>query len=252
MAETGYYDYAEKISKMPLAIIIALGAVVLPKMSEVIASGKIKQGKRLVHTTMWFMEACAFGLAFGIAGVAPTFVPVFFGAGFERCIYLMSLLSAVIPLICATNVIGVQYLLPCHKDVQYTLSVSCGAAVNVVINIFAIPQAGAAGAAWATVAAEAVVLAYQAHTVKGELDLKGSLKGALPFALIGLGMFLVLRLLCKVLPMKVLLLIAEVLIGMLLYVVASLIWCYVTKSQELKELLPKVAGRLYALKDRAI
>ena len=56
MAETGYYDYAEKISKMPLAIIIALGAVVLPKMSEVIASGKIKQGKRLVHTTMWFME----------------------------------------------------------------------------------------------------------------------------------------------------------------------------------------------------
>ena len=142
--------------------------------------------------------------------------------------------------------IGVQYLLPCHKDVQYTLSVSCGAAVNVVINIFAIPQAGAAGAAWATVAAEAVVLAYQAHTVKG------GLKGALPFALIGLGMFLVLRLLCKVLPMKVLLLIAEVLIGMLLYVVASLIWCYVTKSQELKELLPKVAGRLYALKDRAI
>lgn len=243
MGETGMYDYAEKIAKMPMAVITALGSVVLPKMSEVIAAGRIEEGKQLVRSTMWFMLACAFALAFGIMGIAPEFVPVFFGDGFEPCIALMAVLAWVIPLICTTNVIGVQYLLPYHRDRDFTLSVSAGAVVNLAINVFAIPAMGAMGAAIATIAAEVAVLVYQVVVVRKELDLLANLKGAIPFVFIGIGMVALMRVVAHVLggmAPTVVGVLVEFCVAAAFYLVASFAWCQLTRNED----FARVFGRL--------
>ena len=244
MDQTGLYDYAEKIAKMPLAVITALGAVVLPKMSEVIAEGRIEEGKQLVRSTMWFMLACAMALMFGIIGIAPEFVPVFFGAGFEPCVMLMSVLSIVIPLICATNVIGVQYLLPNHRDRDFTLSVTMGAVVNLAINAFAIPAMGAMGAAIATVAAEIAVLVYQVVVVRSELDLGANLRGLVPFVVIGVAMVVVMRLVAQLLggmgPTVVGVLV-EFCCAAAVYLVGSFAWCELTRNEDFARVLPRFA-----------
>lgn len=243
MEQTGFYDYAEKISKMPMAIITALGAVVLPKMTEVIAAGRMQEARSLVRETMWFMQACAMALAFGITAVAPEFVPVFFGPGYAECIPLMGVLSIVIPLICATNVIGVQYLVPSHRDRGFTASVLAGAAINVLINIFAIPAAGAMGAACATVAAEVTVLFVQAWLVRGELPLYKELRDAVPFLVIGFSMLMLIRMLSSVfgassIPEAVTL-IAEIIIGAIYYVLVAFIFCRRTNNPQFARLFPK-------------
>jgi O-antigen/teichoic acid export membrane protein len=244
MEQTGFYDYAEKISKMPLAIITALGAVVLPKMTEVIASDHRQEAVSLVRETMWFMQACAMALTFGIIAVAPEFVPIFFGAGYEECIPLMGILVLIIPLICASNVIGIQYLVPSHRDRGFTVSVLAGAGVNILINLFAIPTAGAIGTAFATVAAEASVLLVQAQLVRGELPLLQYLQDTLPFALIGIGMLMLIRAVHFVLVLAafsaIVTLLLEILIGGFSYLTLSFLYCRATRNPQFARLFPRL------------
>ncbi len=240
MGQAGYYDYAEKISKLPMAVITALGAVVLPKMTAVISAGHTIEGKHLVQKTMWFMLFCAYGLAFGIASIAPEFVPIFFGEGFESCIPLMRILSLVIPLICITNVIGVQYLLPTHQDNAYTLSVVFGAITNIIINIFAIPHFGAMGAAFATVLAEFIVLLAQVRVTRHDLKITSSILGTIPFAVFGLLMFAIVRLISTIINSTLTSLFIEIAAGASFYLVLSLVWCELTKNSEFSEIFPRL------------
>lgn len=233
MNQTGLYDYAEKVSKMPLAVITALGAVVLPRMTEVISSGRRSEAKGLITMTMWFMEVIAMGLTFGIMAVANEFVPVFFGTGYDECTLLMTVLSVIIPLICATNVIGVQYLVSSGRDLQYTVSVLVGAAVNIVINLLLIPYYGALTAAVATVAAELVVLVVQVWMVRSELDLASAALGTVPFMVMGMVMLACVRLLVGLMgafAATVPGLVVEVLAGSVIYAVLTIVWCIATKN----------------------
>ena len=242
--QVGLYDYAEKISKMPMAVVTALGAVVLPKMTEVVSAGRLEEGVRLVGDTMWFMLACAFALSFGIAAVAPEFVPLFFGEGYEACVTLMRVLCSVIPLICATNVLGVQYLLPCHRDRDFTLSVILGAIVNVFVNLQAIPKAEAMGAAWATVVSEVVVLLIQVWVVRKELPIFRMLTDSLPFIFMGLIMLVGVRLFVSVIGLSVPSisgLAAEVMTGAFIYLTLAWGWCNITHNERLQRILPSFA-----------
>lgn len=244
MEQTGLYDYAEKVSKMPLSVITALGAVVLPKMTTVIAEGRLDEGKQLVRTTMWFMLACALALAFGIAAVAPEFCLVFLGPEFGACTPLLRLLCVIVPLICATNVMGVQYLLPTKRDRLFTASVACGAVVNIVTNVFAIPVVGALGASIATVAAEVAVLVFQAWVLRKELPLAQYALGMLPFLAIGTLMLVGVRAVSSLLgsaATTVAGLLVEVAAGGIVYLTLSYLWCRATKSDEFRRVLPRLA-----------
>lgn len=239
--EAGYFDYSEKLSKMPLSVITALGAVVLPKMSEVISSGRLEEGKRLVGLTMWFMQACAMALSFGIAAITTEFVPVFLGSGYEECVPVMRTLSIIIPLVCATNVIGVQYLLPTHRDGAYTISTIAGAVVNVSFNIVLIPLIGALGAAYATVAAELSVLLVQAYTVRRELELRQYLKDSVVFAAIGAVMFVSVRLVPNLargyIKSGLSMLLVEVFIGAVVFIALSGIFFMITNDKRIAYVL---------------
>jgi len=244
-SETGMYDYAEKISKMPMAIITALGAVVLPKMTEVIAAGKMDEARGLIRTTMWFMEACASALCCGIIAVAPEFVPVFFGPGYEPCIQLMSLLSLIIPLICATNVMGIQYLVPSHRDKGFTASVLVGAMADLIINAILIPAFGAMGAAIATVISELAVLCVQAWLIRRELELAAYLRGTIPFVIIGIIMIAAIRAVSTTLialsARTTLILLVEIIFGGTLYLALSFVWCRQTHNSDFERLFPRFA-----------
>lgn len=247
--QVGYFDYAEKISKMPLSLITALGSAVLPRMAQIIGAGHIEEGKRLVGTTMWFMLACAFALCFGIVGVAPSFCPAFFGAGFDACAPLMSVLAFVIPTICVTNVIGNQYMLPCHRDRQYTISVSVGAGVNVIANLITIPLWGAMGAALSSVLSEVAVMVVQGWYVRGDLDLAGYARDCLPFLIVGVLMAVVLRLLDAAIRPALSnwpALGIEFLVGAAIYLALALAWSVRRESDRLLAIFPKLGRYLQA------
>lgn len=240
--EVGYFDYAEKISKMPMAIITALGSAVLPRMTQIVAAGEMDYGKKLISITMRFMLICAFALCFGIIGVAEVFCPFFFGEGFDRCAPLMCVIAFVIPTICITNVIGNQFLLPCHRDSEYTASLIAGAAVNVVMNLLLIPRLGAMGAAVATVSSEIAVLAVQACQVRCDLDLRSYAAHAAPFLLFALLMAMMVWLIGASLNgifATTVVLVMQVLVGASLYLALTIGWCICNEKPLLRRIFPK-------------
>lgn len=241
--QVAFFDYSEKISRLPLNVVTALGTVMLPRMSQTLKYGDRKEGLSLLKASIWIMLATAIALAAGIAAVAPVFVPVFFGKGYETCIGLMGVLVIIIPVISTTNVIGKQYLLPSSRDGEYTLSLIIGAIVNVIFNLITIPLLGAMGAAIGTVLAELSILVTQSIMVRRELPLLSYLRGAIPFLCIGVIMFAAIRvfdpLMLRMGGISVATLFAEVAVGALTYLSISIIWCIATKNAQFRRLFGK-------------
>lgn len=246
--QTGYFEYSEKLSRMPLAVITALGTVMLPRMSSLLSSGKKREALELLERSLWFMLLCAFCLAFGIAACAQEFAPVFLGEEFAPAAPVMAVLACIVPVVSMTNVIGRQYLLPTFKDIKYTVSCCVGAAVNLTVNLVLIPRLGALGAACATVAAESSVLVVQVVYVHKELPLARYAKGALPFLVIGAVMALAIRLcsslIIPALGISAIALLIEVAVGAAVFVAGTLIWCIATHNRHARALVGPLIGML--------
>ena len=116
------------------------------------------------------------------------------------------------------------------------------------MNLCLIPQIGAMGAAIGTIVAETTILIVQVVYVRHELPLRSYVAGAIPFAIIGVMMFAVIRLvggpLISAMGVTVVCLLLEILIGAIFYLAASLLYCLLSKSKQFKRLFGKYFRRL--------
>ena len=189
--QVGFYESAEKIITVPTMFVTSLGTVMLPRMTNMIAN-KVKNAGDVMNKSMVFAIFLASSMGFGIMGVAKTFVPLFYGPGYEVCVSLFVILLPAGLFMAFANVIRTQYLLPNKMDRAYITSSFLGAAVNIIINLVLIPHYGAVGAAIATLIAEATVCGYQSFAVRKGMPLGKYIKNTLPLVLSGCLMFLIL------------------------------------------------------------
>lgn len=166
---SGYYDYADKLIKLVLALVTATGIIMLPRISNLFAHGDIKKIHRYLYASFDFVSCIAFPLAFGVAATATALAPWFFGASFSSVGSLLIIESPIILFIGWSNVIGQQYLIPTHQVKQYTQSVTVGAVTNIILNVPLIIFGGVRGAAIATLVSELVVTVYQLYVVRKQL-----------------------------------------------------------------------------------
>lgn len=248
MEQTGYFESALKVAQMPFTLISALGTVMLPRVSNLMARGESGEARRYLGVSMWLALMLSSVFAFGLAGVADVFAPVFFGQGFEACGPLICALVAEMPFMAWANVLRTQYLIPAGRDRAYVLSVIVGAVVNVVVNVALIPPLGAMGAAMGTVAAEAAVCIVQAWSVAGELPQGRWLVENLPFFAIGAAMFTAVRALGSSMGASITTLAAQIALGGAVFAVLSFAWCRLSGNPHyvrvVEPLLQGISGRL--------
>lgn len=243
MEQAGFFENASKVATMPFTLISALGTVMLPRMSSLLASGKASQGRAYIGASMWLAMAMSFALAFGVAGIAEVLTPVYFGPGFEPCAFLMCVIVADMPFMAWANVLRTQYLIPLGRDREYIASVVAGAVVNIGLNAILIPGTGALGAGISIFAAEATVCGVQAWAVAGELPQTSWLKGSVGFFLCGLVMFAFVRWVGYLMGNSLWTLAVQVLVGAASYVFLSLAWLIVTNDTHFRKyLLPALRG----------
>ena len=77
MRESGFYENTEKIVNIPFGVITALGSVMLPRMTNVIANKQYGRSGKYIEVSMNFVMFLSSAMAFGIAGIATVFSPVF-------------------------------------------------------------------------------------------------------------------------------------------------------------------------------
>lgn len=193
-AEVGFFDNAVKVTSVPTALVAAVGTVMLPRTSVLLAQGRDAEASVNTSHTMLAVMAFSGVSAFGIPCIARPFVELFYGPGFEATAISLMVLCAKIPLLAFGNVMRTQYLIPRKLDSVFLLSALCGAIASVTVNILLIPLFGSLGAALASVAAELTVLTYQAFRVRRGFPVRRYALWSLVYMLAGVVMVAVVRL----------------------------------------------------------
>lgn len=227
MAQSGLYENADRITLIPMTIITALGTVMLPKMSNLIANGKLDQSKKYIRDSMQFVLFLSIAMIFGIIAVSDNFVLLYLGNQFYDSGKLIRWLSPVILFASWANVIRTQYLIPKGKDKIYIISVLIGAVINLSLNLFLIRKYGALGAVIGTLVAEFSVMAYQTYAIKSELPFSNYVKDNVPFLFSGIIMFLIVHTLDYFIENTIISLVCQVVIGIVSYTIFS---CVLLKS----------------------
>ena len=222
VSEVGYYESAEKIINVPIAIISALGTVMLPRMSNIYSKNNNEKGKEVIEKSINLMMFLSFAMVAGIIAISKDFTLIFFGESFIKTGTIIIYLSITLIFLSWGNVIRTQYLIPKEKDKEYIISAFLGALVNFILNIILIPKYKAIGACYGTIAAEFIVMFYQTNTIKKELPIKKFIKNIIPFfikALIMLIIVIQIRNIEISIYLKILL---QIFVGCLVYFVLNI------------------------------
>lgn len=238
--QVGFYESAEKILNIPMGVITALGTVMLPRMSNLAAKSRISESRHYIYNSMLFAMFLASGMAFGIAGIAADFVPLFLGEGYLPATGLLQMLTSTVLFIAWANVIRTQYLIPNRLDKSYIISVLLGAVVNLVINVLLIPKKAAMGAVIGTVCAEGTVCLCQTMMVRNQLEIGRYLRDTLPFLLLGFGMYLLIGAIRPWLPGGIWTVAAQIVIGGGLYALAAGVYLSLTHPNTVRSIIKKI------------
>lgn len=224
-SENGYYEQAEKIVKVALTVVTSLGIVMIPRISRTYKEGNIEKVNFYMHRSYRFVWLMAVPIMFGLIAISSTFVPIFFGGGYEKCEILIPILSVLTIFIGLSNVTGIQYLIPIGKQNVLTLTVIIGAVVNFILNMILIRFFGSIGAAIASIAAELCVTAAGFVYIKRtkRFSLKPIFTCCWKYWIAGVLMFGIVWLEKIFLPITVWALVLLILTGIAAYFIALLI-----------------------------
>lgn len=187
--EVGYFESANKVTTIPSLVIGALGTVMLPRVSNLVAKGKGDTIKKYLELSQLVSVFLSVSMSLGLSSLVREFVPLFYGKGFEKCQILIPILVLSSIFISWANVIRMQYLIPYKKDEIYVKSVIYGAIINIIINVLLVPKYASIGAAVALLVSEATVCVYQSYRIRNELPEKLLILKASPLILSGILMY---------------------------------------------------------------
>lgn len=215
--EVGFFDSSDKIVKIILSVVTAMGVVMMPRVANTFAKGEIVKVREYLYSSFDFVSYLSVPMMFGIAGIASTFTPWFFGPGFEKTGAIIVIISPIIVFIAWSNVLGQQYLMPIGQIRAYTISVSVGALVNFLLNLILIRYYQSIGTAFATVIAELTVMFVQLCYVIRVVKFIPLFKSLWKYIFAGALMYGVIRFIGAYSPNKFLITCLQIIIGMVIY-----------------------------------
>ena len=213
----GNLEEKKSLIKLILALVTATGTVMLPHVANAVAHGDMHKVNQMLYKSFDFVSAVSYPMMFGLAAISLTLAPNYYGSGYYPVGPAMMIESIVILIIAWSNVLGVQYLLPTHHQKQFTISVTLGAVVNLILNIPLIRLWGLTGAMWSTVFSEISVTLYQMWAVRHMLNFKELFADSWKYFVAGLVMFIPVFWMNTHLKGSWLMMGLEVLVGIVIY-----------------------------------
>ncbi|MCL2697120.1 MAG: flippase [Oscillospiraceae bacterium] len=241
--QLGFYENSQKIIFVPVGLITAFNAIMLPRISNLRARENEKEKSRLTLLSMKYVMLLAFAMTFGIAGIAGRFAPWFFGGEFKECGVLIRTLCIIIPFLSFQNVITSQFLIPNNMDKMHTVSTAAGAVINVSANLILIPQLGAMGAVISTVLAECLRCVIVAFAAKKQLPIMLYLKNSLFFLIAGIAMYALVRYVGAATDRLGVTILLQVTVGAAFYLGISAVYLHLTKDAFFTENINKILKR---------
>lgn len=158
------YAAPERLIKAGQGLIWPASQALYPRMSR-LAGNDLAAAAKMARMALAVIGGG--GLAAGAITAlgAPWIVRLLFGAGYEDAVPVLRVLAMLLPLVAASNVLGIQWMLPRGMDEAFNRIILTAGFVNLVLACVLAPALGAYGMALAVVLAETLVLAGQWLTI---------------------------------------------------------------------------------------
>lgn len=190
--DVGIYEQAYKLISILLTLVTSLGAVMLPRISNLLSIGDHKRANQLHELSFLAYNLVIFPLIAGLLIINDDFVSLFFGEDFQDARYAIAIMVFKLFFIGWTNIMGIQLLIPFGKNKEFMISTTIPALMSIAMNIWLIPYLGFIGASVTSVLTEALVWMIQLYYTRSYLKDLDILKPMTKIIFSTLLMFLVL------------------------------------------------------------
>ena len=160
-SDVGIYEQGQKLTSILLTVVSSLGAVMLPRVANLLSERKEKEAQNMVRFSFILYNLIIFPMIFGLIAINEVFVKLFLGQNFQDVKYVLYIIVFNIMFIGWTNILGYQVLVVRNKNKEFMLSTTIPAFVSVAVNIAVIPFFGYIGASMT-----AVIVEFLAFTIQ--------------------------------------------------------------------------------------
>ncbi|WP_255261431.1 oligosaccharide flippase family protein [Streptococcus mitis] len=238
--ENGYYEQATKIINILKSITFtALNSVLGARIAYLFSEKKYDEIKSRIALSLDFIFFIGMAFFFGLLSVSETFVPIFFGQGYDQVIYLLYVFSPIVVIIGVSNCLGSQYYTPAGLRSQSAKYIIIGSVFNLLLNLVFIPVFRSKGAVISSVLAESLITFLYVKNSNGYVDFKQLAFYFNPRFIAGFIMCLIVLFIKQYLPNDLLGLLIQVLIGGMTYFMIT----YLQKDNILQILKAKISKR---------
>ena len=221
--ENGFYEQAEKIVKMVMTVVTSLGTVMIPRNANAFERKDMEAIRRNIYRSVRFVLLLGIPMMIGLIAVSDNMVPWFLGDGYYKSANIMKILSVLVLAIGLNNVFGLQYLIPAGEDKKFTLSVTCGAVTNFLLNLVLIRLFKSYGAAIATIVAEIAVAVIMFCFIRKNISLREILKSSIKYLISGIIMFVPCFMLGRILEPSIINTFIIVFTGVVVYLICLIL-----------------------------
>lgn len=221
--ENGFYEQAEKIVKIVMTVVTSLGTVMIPRNANAFERKDMDAIRRNIYRSVRFVLLLGIPMMIGLIAVSDNMVPWFLGDGYYKSANIMKILSVLILAIGLSNVFGLQYLIPAGEDKKFTISVTCGAITNFLLNLVLIRLFKSYGAAIATIVAEIAVAVIMFCFIRKNISLREILKSSIKYLISGIIMFVPCFMLGRILAPSIINTFIIVFTGVVVYLICLIL-----------------------------
>ena len=218
-SETGYYEQAQKIVRLLITIVTSLGTIMIPRIANTFEKGDNKKIMAYIEDSFCFTFLLSFPMMIGISCVADSFVPFFFGQGYDKVVILIRVICPILLLLGIANVVGTQYLLPTKRQKEYTNSIMFGVVINFILNYILILKFKSIGASIATVISQLAINSIQMYQVRKEFNFKKIIKSSIKYILASIIMGAVCILIYILMKASIKTMIVQIIVGASVYAI---------------------------------
>lgn len=228
--DVAFYEYSDKIVKIPRTFIGVIGTVLFPRACRYAADGDMKKLEKNYDYCLIVTSFIGFAAIFGLAAVAQQFAILYYGEGFSICGNVIISMSPIILIIGFGDNIRQSYIYPLKMDAIMVKILSINAVANLILSAFLIPIMGIYGAVVGTIGAETIGLIAESYVCRKNLSAKNFLCNTVPFAVIGAIMYVCVKAVSCFYDGTLIAFFVQVAVGACVYIGLTLVYAYTSKS----------------------
>lgn len=170
--EVGYYTTATKLYAIIMSFYTAFTGVMMPRMSALIAEGKMEEFKKLTGMSVEALLAFAVPLIIISEVCAPQIIRIIAGEGYDGSILPMRIVMPLMLIIGYEQVLVLQMLSPMKKDSAILTNSIIGAGIAILLNVMLVSKYASIGTSVVWMFSEFAVLISAQYYVQKYIGYK--------------------------------------------------------------------------------